>query len=156
MTRNAKTYGIPASAPGGEGFPFMPFLGVDFLAKNSSNNLHISELSLSLSHILRGRRSRALIYNFPAEIQKGERILFPCPESRQEVLSEPFSFSPFRLLAAGGCTLRRHTAHGLSMSVCRRAFSCNPNMNVSIEREQRKLVSYAEREKSRMKFNVTI
>ena len=44
MTRNAKTYGIPASAPGGEGFPFMPFLGVDFLAKNSSNNLHISEL----------------------------------------------------------------------------------------------------------------
>ena len=51
MTRNAKTYGIPASAPGGEGFPFMPFLGVDFLMKNSSNNLHISELFFNLSLI---------------------------------------------------------------------------------------------------------
>ena len=56
MTRNAKTYGIPASAPGGEGFPFMPFFGVDFLMKNSSNNLHISELFLiSLSLSLIGR-----------------------------------------------------------------------------------------------------
>ena len=62
MTRNAKTYGIPASAPGGEGFPFMPFLGVDFLMKNSSNNLHISELFfiLSLSH---RQTLRALIYS---------------------------------------------------------------------------------------------
>ena len=44
MKRNAKTYGIPTSAPAGTGFCFMPFLGVDFLAKNYSNNLHISEL----------------------------------------------------------------------------------------------------------------
>ena len=44
MKRNARIYGIPASAPGGEGFRFMPFLDVDFPTKKSFNNLHISEL----------------------------------------------------------------------------------------------------------------
>lgn len=46
---------ISASAPFGSGFHFMPFPGIDFLKKNSSNYLHIRELflislSLSLSH----------------------------------------------------------------------------------------------------------
>ena len=54
MKRNAKTYGILASAPAGTGFRFMPyfgaFFGVDFFIKNSSNNLHISELFI-LSHM---------------------------------------------------------------------------------------------------------
>ena len=53
MKRNVTTYnGMSVSAPTGTGFRFMPFLDVDFLKKNLSNNLHISKLfifSLSLA-----------------------------------------------------------------------------------------------------------
>ena len=51
MKRNVTTYnGMSVSTPTGTGFRFMPFLDVDFLKENLSNNLHISKLFiLSLS-----------------------------------------------------------------------------------------------------------
>ena len=52
MKRNVTTYnGMSVSAPIGTGFRFMPFLDVDFIKKNLSNNLYISKLFIfSLSH----------------------------------------------------------------------------------------------------------
>lgn len=132
MTRNAKTYGIPASAPGGEGFPFMPFLGVDFLMKNSSNNLHISELffNLSLSH---RQTLRALIYTFSAKHQRGAKLSFRSPKCLCGQLLYSSLFSVSDTSKEGGCVPRRHTTHGWSMSVCRRAFLCNrSNPHVTI------------------------
>ena len=45
MERSVKTYnGMSVSAHAGTGFRFMSSLAVDFLNKNTLNNLHISEL----------------------------------------------------------------------------------------------------------------
>ena len=139
MERTAKTcHGTPVPALGGTGFRLMPSLSDGFLAKNSSNNLHINKLFII--SLIRGRRSRALRYNFSPDRQKVKRLLFLCPESQHGLFSGLFSFSPFRPLAAEEAV----------------PFHVPPNMNVSIERGRRKLASYAEREESRMKFNVTI
>lgn len=45
MERTAKTcHGTPVPALGGTGFRLMPSLSDGFLAKDSSNNLHINKL----------------------------------------------------------------------------------------------------------------
>lgn len=148
MERCVKTYnGMSVSAHAGTGFRFMsssdvefhstfltlgigselPMLSlnrnVDFLNKNTLNNLHISELFI-LSR--RGRATRASIYEFLFERQRVGGICSTefSRTSCRKASGVPHivpAFFPGRGLSAS----RRHTSWNPAMPVCRRAVTCN-------------------------------
>ena len=109
----------------------LPSYAVCFLAKNSSNNLHINKLFI-ISLLFRGRRSRASRYTFSADGQGFGRLFFSQSVYWHGQLRPISHFSTSATFVEGGCALRRHTTWKPTMPVCRRTFSYNPNMNVTI------------------------